>query len=137
MITLDSLDLTSEQEVFNYVANHLLTQGKQAKIKHPNAGFANDVCAYRSGELKCAAGCLIRDDEYQLSMENKGIGSVVDEYAHLPGIARVGPILRLLTNLQSIHDRNDPAQWPERLQLLATRFGLDYAPTAMKHSDSK
>ena len=61
MITLKTLPQATAQEVFDQVTQHLLKQGKAARS-------GTGACRYRvetRGEiLKCAAGCLIADDEY-------------------------------------------------------------------------
>lgn len=55
---------STPQEVFDYVAKHLIKQGKQA--------VAGSNCAYRSPEgLSCAVGCLITDEEYNVNMEGE------------------------------------------------------------------
>lgn len=61
MITLKTLPNASAQQVFDQVAAHLLTQKEKAK--------QFNTCKYRVEHrdkvLKCAAGCLIGDDEYE------------------------------------------------------------------------
>jgi hypothetical protein len=65
MITLKTLKNSTDQEVFDQVANHLLTQNKRSV-----SATDNTLCVYRSPDgLKCAAGCLIADDEYDPRME--------------------------------------------------------------------
>ena len=55
-INLSNLAQASTQEVFDFVAIHLLTQNEKSGD--------DQVCYYRSPTgLKCAAGCLIADDE--------------------------------------------------------------------------
>ena len=60
MITLKTLPQATAQEVFDQITQHLLQQGKAAKS-------VTGACRYRietaEGILKCAAGCLIADDE--------------------------------------------------------------------------
>ena len=56
-ITLKTLEQATAQEVFDQVAEHMLTQYELSML--------NDTCVYRGySGLKCAAGCLIGDDEY-------------------------------------------------------------------------
>lgn len=60
MIALKTLAQVTDQEVFDQVKTHLLSQ----KVKSMSRTL-EDTCAYRSANsLKCAAGCLIGDDEY-------------------------------------------------------------------------
>ena len=62
MITLKTLGKATAQEVFDQVATHLLTQNERS--------LDGASCSYRNCDgLKCAAGCLISDDEYDNQME--------------------------------------------------------------------
>lgn len=55
-ITLKNLHEATEQQVFDQVAGHLLTQKEV---------LPSPACFYRGPNgLKCAAGCLIANDEY-------------------------------------------------------------------------
>jgi hypothetical protein len=109
MITLKTLEQATVQEVFNQVAEHLLTQNKQSEGEHNN-GL---TCMYRSPDgLKCAAGCLIGDDEYSREWERRSWGFV----------SRVGGVTKhidLISSLQSIHDSYEPSQWLAHLKELA------------------
>ena len=112
MITLKTLHKATEQQVFDQVAKHLLTQKQQAML-HGN-------CQYRTpGGLKCAAGCLIADDEYSEDLESNGWG-------HLTANSRV-PVAHssLICSLQNIHDEYDPVDsWYPELYDLAENLGL-------------
>lgn len=58
-ITLGTLSQATEQEVFDQVAVHLITQGVRA---------VNELglCVYLTADgKKCAAGCLISTEEYK------------------------------------------------------------------------
>ena len=74
MITLKTLPQATAQEVFDQITQHLLKQGKAARS-------ATGACRYRTetaeGVLKCAAGCLIADDEYSEKWENTDWPSLV------------------------------------------------------------
>jgi hypothetical protein len=91
MITLKNLNEASEQEVFDQVAVHLLKQGKVSQN--------SEGCAYRSSSgLKCAAGCLIADDEYKEWFEQRGWRDLVkDEF--VPEAHGM-----LIQDLQGVHD---------------------------------
>ena len=112
MITLKTLDQATEQQVFDQVATHLLTQNKRS---------ANEKgeCMYRGPEgLKCAAGCLIADDEYEQVFEGNSwrwfmVGGRVSRNCS-----------GLINNLQSCHDLIDVNQWRESLKSIASRFKL-------------
>ena len=74
MITLKTLPQATAQEVFDQVAKHLLTQMKKSVAKRAaeSASDSKDYCMYRGFDgTKCAAGCLISDDEYKPEFEQK------------------------------------------------------------------
>jgi len=107
----------TEQEVFDKVATHLLTQMERAVIGKKGVS----ACQYRAGELSCAAGCLIPDEEYDKNfLENKDWGYLI--------AAGVVPDMHadLVIPLQHIHDRNEPQFWKQKLEALAWNRGLDF-----------
>lgn len=107
-ITIYNLDKFTAQEVFDKVANHLLTQNK----KSIDEGL--DECLYRSPDgLKCAIGCLIPDDMYKEEMEGAYIHFRAKEEHE-----------KLLRELQQLHDRKHPKQWRTALAVLATKHKL-------------
>ena len=58
-ITLSTLSEATEQQVFDQVKNHMLTQMKKSMLESNG-----DPCAYRGFDgLQCAAGCLMSDEE--------------------------------------------------------------------------
>lgn len=119
MITLKTLPKATAQEVFDQVAEHLLTQGKKS------LDFKR--CAYRSPNgLKCAAGCLISDDEYRLAMEGRNwwglVNSTIVPDTHT----------RLIDSLQGCHDFTAPSEWGFRLVEISTGFRLS-ADIVHKH----
>lgn len=92
MITLATLPQATEQEVFNQVVRHLKQQNKQASYKHN--------CMYRlpHSNLKCAAGCLIGDDEYSPQFERTG-WHTLSRRGLVPEAHKT-----LISKLQSWHD---------------------------------
>lgn len=116
MITLATLSQASAQEVFDQVVDHLRKQGKPSFMDEGSAR-----CAYRGHSgLKCAAGCLISDNEYRVTMENRTWSAMVRD--------TVVPIhhANLIESLQEIHDSNEPKNWEYRLEFTAKRFNLQY-----------
>jgi hypothetical protein len=90
----------TNQEIFDRVAAHLITQGKQA--------MDEGSCAYRgANDTSCAVGCLIPDDLYLSSMENRTFTQLVRNYPRLEEVfsPESYPLLR---ELQSLHDNTDP-----------------------------
>jgi hypothetical protein len=130
MITLATLSQATAQEVFTQGKDHLLKQGKKSV-----EGFgSSSICKYRAngGELKCAAGIFIADEEYQEEMDKTpnpesdiGLGT---SWLSLIGRSLVPDTVHnnLISELQSIHDNAFPEAWPSHLKLLAKREGLIY-----------
>jgi len=112
MITLKTLNAATEQEVFDQVAEHLLKQNAQSK--HALG------CAYSGdGGLKCAAGCLIADNEYSEEFEGVGWAILVRNRPNFPK-RHSG----LIQGLQNIHDTHSPKYWSFYLQELAREYKL-------------
>lgn len=117
-ITLATLPQATAQEVFDQVARHLLQQGK--KSGHAiSGGPLAFYCSYREGNLKCAAGCLIGDEEYSMDMENSVWSTLVIE-GRVPDTHA-----RLIGRLQVVHDQHNPDQWQRGLRAVAREFDLD------------
>jgi hypothetical protein len=111
VITLATLANATPQQVFDQVANHLLTQGRKAAGSTPS-------CSYRYSGLKCAGGCLISDEEYTIDMEGFNWSTLVKRYG-IPSNHQ-----QLITELQTIHDGLAVAIWPQELMFLAKRNHL-------------
>ena len=112
-ITLKTLPEATEQEVFDQVVTHLLTQGKRSMSLRWSG------CAYRGqNHLKCAAGCLISDEEYSSDMEGYSWVNLLDR-KQVPQSHYA-----LITRLQHIHDGIQPENWKRELDVLATEFKL-------------
>ena len=120
MITLKTLPQATAQEVFDQITQHLLKQGKAARL-------GTGACRYRvetQGEiLKCAAGCLIADDEYaEDSLEGRSWGLLVSN--------RTVPKkhCELIKSLQNVHDTCFMHEWPMQFERLARCYKLQYNP---------
>lgn len=111
----------TRQETFNTVVAHLRQQGRQAV----NSGGRQ--CQYRGEDgLKCAAGCLIPDEDYRKDFEGRGVMTNT-EIATL--IRRLGHDVELVSSLQDIHDDDrGPACWESHFVTTAARFNLVYTP---------
>jgi hypothetical protein len=99
---VDVTKLTTAQEIFDVVAEHLLTMPHRAVNE-------DELCAYRGKDnIPCAVGRLITDEEYHLpngeTLDDLDDNSVllVAEQLLLP--SRLVPHVKLLTSLQSAHD---------------------------------
>lgn len=116
-ITIFNLHEQTEQAVFEKAVVHLLTQNQ--KSVHDV-----DTCMYRSPDgLMCAVGIFIPDDVYDQKLERMSVNAVLERFGISEETGRVKTLI--LTQLQSLHDRNDPSLWFEGAELIARRWGLD------------
>lgn len=114
----------TEQEIFDKVVNHLLTQNFQSMGYVGADEYDDEICAYRSSEgLKCAIGCLIPDDLYDMGMESLSISSLCREFK-LPDFFFENQ--SLLELLQYIHDYKSPESWRMDLEDLAKKRNLQF-----------
>lgn len=117
MITLTTLPQATAQEVFEQIANHLITQNaKSVDELHPAK-----ICMYRSPftKLKCAAGCLIADHEYESEYENNNWRELIVKHGISNNHAD------LIFKLQKLHDTYEPCEYKEKLIELGNRNDLD------------
>lgn len=113
MITLRTLVLSTAQQVFDQVADHLLAQGEKSMLE--------GKCVYNNHEnLKCAAGCLIGDDEYDDLFEGNHWFELVNS-EKVPK-AHDG----LIRGLQTIHDQYTPCEWLRVLANFALEHDLEF-----------
>lgn len=115
MITLATLKDATAQEVFDQVATHMLKQMKRSGPADTGG------CWYRHGDLKCAAGCLISDDEYVHDMD-EGDSSWSDLVAKGFAPEKHSDII---SYLQSIHDEAHPDHWHQELKKFAETYNLE------------
>ena len=108
------------QEVFDIVARHLLTQ-----MAVSTDGYGS--CAYRgAGGKMCAIGVLIKDDFYNEELEDCDVeNSGVLWALRCSGVRMGRDMVRMLAELQRIHDRVNTNQWAEKLALTAQYYKLD------------
>lgn len=105
----------TQQQIFNTVAAHLLSQGEKAQD--------GDECLYKTPEgLQCALGCLIADADYRDTLEGLGPPDLDDI---LPQISDTDLPMPFYEELQEIHDRMPVSRWRERLAEFAVIWGLD------------
>lgn len=125
MITLKTLPQATAQQIFDQVANHLLTQNKRAgePIIDETTGLEIGVrCQYKDKNgLKCAAGCLIADNEYDPEFEER-IWEQLTSKNLVPNNHS-----DLIGELQKLHDTHyiDPIDWKKELTSLAVIFELN------------
>lgn len=119
----------TNQEAFDKMVTHLRTQGmrcmglinKDPEIGYPELG---ETCVYRGeGDMRCAVGCLIPDDQYKDTLEGTSVEGIVDHVAALKGIS-----VELLGDMQVTHDDHPLDDWEYRFEQAATDFELTYTP---------
>ena len=119
MITLKTLPQATAQEVFDQITQHLIRQGRAATS-------STGACRYRvevQGEvLKCAAGCLIADGEYNRLFESVAWNE----------LANMGKVpthhVALVRQLQRVHDRESFEDWTHYFHKIAKDFDLAFHP---------
>lgn len=119
------------QEIFDKVATHLLKQGRKAEAT------TNGSCKYRTDDgLKCAAGCLIPDEEYSVSFECiswRRAARVAYSNEDNSNLQKLGKIavrigqVELVADLQVMHDDTLVEDWPSELRRVADDFSLSAA----------
>lgn len=122
-ITLKTLSEATDQEVFNQIAVHLLTQGQKCGIQS-GADNTKFVCYYSCNGMACAAGCLIAAAEYDEDFEELAWGTLVAD-GHVPSEHE-----DLIAKLQEVHDSHAPENWYDSLHNLAFDFKLSPAVLA-------
>lgn len=120
-ITLATLPNATAQQVFDQVARHLLTQKKASKA---GDGFG---CEYRNADgLKCAAGCLIGDDEYADEFDHPKDATSTSWASLIRKGCVPGTHEPLIVALQEVHDSYDTSEWRDALCEVALRFNLEF-----------
>lgn len=111
-VTLATLAQATEQQVFDQVVTHMLTQKTRSSI--------DGVCAYRGfNNKRCAGGCLMDEDEYAPRFEGCTWDVLIQEH----GVPTDHQLL--IKALQNIHDRTKPELWAFALYSLARQFKLN------------
>ena len=100
----------TKQEAYDKAKTHLLAQNARS--------ISGGYCKYRHGNLKCAAGVFIPDEQYTPSMEGWIVRGVAERFD------LVFPHLDLVEELQQIHDTVPVPQWQIALHKLALQHGL-------------
>ncbi len=121
---MEEISLTNEQkqDYFNKAYTGLKNQGFKRCMGRIGK-CSDEVCLYRSGDLKCAVGHIIPDTFYTEDFEGKDASSVMSML--LEGSPDFEGA-KFLTGLQSCHDRSyDERSMEANLQFFANRYGLE------------
>ena len=117
-------NLKTDYDVFNYVKEHLLKQDEKSLDPYTLS------CYYRGQNkdgktLMCAVGCLIDDDFYSIDFENSSPSDIRVRAAIENSIPNWAYNVDLLSELQNLHDQNDPYSWSLDLEYLESYFNED------------
>lgn len=115
----------TNQEAFDRVWDWFVVRKGQKSTMVFDGGERG--CAYRGADgARCAVGCLIPDELYNLSMEqtsitvllmDPGYGSSPPLRAHFSGVSQ-----SLLSEMQSAHDGFDTDHYGDQTDVAAERF---------------
>lgn len=109
----------NSQEIFDKVAEHLLTQNCRS-VKKDALGMY--PCVYRTTEgLKCAIGCLIPEELYDPLMEGLPVETLLRGFIELREYV---PEVSLAKSLQTVHDLHPPEAWRDELKSVAWQYRL-------------
>ena len=121
-VTLATLPAATAQEVFDHVANHLLTQDEPCMDD-------KNRCKYYFAGLKCAAGSLIHETEHRPEFDDCPLS--------WDGMIEKGWVPKdhaeLIMELQIIHDQYKVSDWKKQLAALAKEQGLVW-DTSLPHA---
>jgi hypothetical protein len=111
------------QQAFEMAVKHLRKQGCRSGRVRPFNGSMN--CLYRLPEsnLKCAVGALIPDELYQQSFEGTSIVGLIDTFDDLNSLFK-DVNLKLLEDLQNVHDNSEVTNWENELKELSIVYKL-------------
>ena len=129
------------QATFDAVAMHLIVQNKRAIHVEDENKLPKMMYVTPDG-LKCAIGCLFYTNTYHPDMEGysfKGVDTW-KQHAENDGLTKMREalrmsgvyvddekVLRMLTDLQHVHDNHEPEFWEARLTAVARTWRVsDY-----------
>jgi len=104
---------SKDKEVFEFVVRAL----KKQKTKSEE----NGVCKYRSQFGKCAAGHLIKDEDYKKLFEGETVdpGNRIHAY-----FEELGYNTQLIRELQEVHDAYPTEKWPMMFEKVSSKLKI-------------
>ena len=110
--------MNRSKEIFRKISRHLLTQNERSMVE--------EDCFYRQPEtgLSCAIGCLIDNDHYSVSLEGQTAHELPVQKAISDslGFELAYEVIRILMDLQHLHDYHPTTEWVKQLDLLADEW---------------
>lgn len=128
MSTLEKMSLWNlndyqMQEIFDKIADHLLTQNSKAIRNNYGSAAYHGYSQFNPEILaQCAIGCLIPDNKYSREIEGFGITHLL-EFLKLKYYNAL--IESLLSDLQNLHDHTSVDSWLYELKLIAENYELN------------
>ncbi len=117
----------STRTLFNTVAEHLLAQREKSRAEIDGTS----VCLYRGPRgLKCAVGCLIKDQDFREVMNSSEVADsdVIEALEASLGYDLSRREVNLLAELQYVHDSEEVTNWPLNLIRVAQAYDLELPP---------
>jgi hypothetical protein len=124
----------TKQEIFDKVITHLRQQNAKSidyvmigPADKPKEQVMDPRCRYLSSDgKKCAVGCLIKSEEYNISLEDQISSNLflIHSFKERIGIDNKN----LIFQFQLIHDSRLVNNWEREFKYLAKRENLNYSP---------
>ena len=111
----------TDQELFNTVYRHLMTQEGRSCRRHPRNLLI--PAYYGDHGRRCPAGLFIPPEQYDPAFEGMTLEQIIARCSALQGLN-----ISLLIALRTCHDTLTPPRWKKRLQLLAAEYKLLITP---------
>ncbi len=109
-------ELTTDLDVFEYIKDFLLTQNsKSIDNEKDTCLYRFDTGNYSLGYMKCAIGCLIKDEFYNEEFETKSITDLGVYRAVANSVPNWEVNKVMLSKLQNIHDVELVEHWEDLL----------------------
>jgi hypothetical protein len=117
----------NDQEIYETVKQHLLTQNSKAIVFDGE----NQSCAYRTPDnKKCAVGCLIKNEFYFPLIEGKEIYNNLVKDSLILSVKYL-PNMSMMNALQHLHDRHEVKDWKSILDAHDSNSIIDWC---IKHT---
>ena len=113
------------QEIYDTIMKHLRDQNEKAED--------NTGCLYHTSDgLKCAVGCLIPDEFYNIDMEGYTLAGLMEDFSNVFEHIKIetkikfSPQFKLLYDMQCIHDGDiyPNRGWIKEAKIVARKYNL-------------
>lgn len=138
-MSLRNIDEFSNQEIFDFVSEKLLDQGKRSVFPNPHisggirCSYHNEACDMNGP--KCAVGHILSEEEHRLVDERKlngsGVGGLIEQFGYNDFVSLEKR--RFLTLLQDAHDTSGTYVGTETSELFRKNFVIRMRELARKY----